>query len=102
MPKDSKGPTDYSARRTPEQWREYARTKGAEPEEVRKRVLRNKARRQAIREGRVQVGDGKDIDHRIPLDAGGSNDRSNLRVRDASENRGYARDSKGNPRVPGR
>jgi hypothetical protein len=95
----AKGPSDYSAHRTPEQWREYARTKGAQPEEVRKRVLRNRARREAIAAGIVKKGDGKDIDHRIPLDQGGTGAKSNLRVRDASANRGYARDSRNQPKV---
>ena len=49
------------------------------------RASRNKARREAIREGRVSKGDGKDIDHRNgnPRD----NRRSNLRVTDRSRNR---------------
>lgn len=49
------------------------------------RASRNKARREAIREGRVRKGDGKDIDHRNgnPRD----NRRSNLRVTSRSHNR---------------
>lgn len=33
------------------------------PEQVRRRVARNAARRKAIREGRVHKGDGKELDH---------------------------------------
>ena len=33
------------------------------PEQVRRRVARNRARRKAIREGRVRKGDGKELDH---------------------------------------
>ena len=36
-----------------------------------KRVANNKARREAIKEGRVKKGDGKHIDHKVPLDKGG-------------------------------
>lgn len=33
------------------------------PEQVKRRVARNRARRQAIRDGRVKKGDGKELDH---------------------------------------
>lgn len=33
------------------------------PEQIRRRVARNRARRKAIREGRVHKGDGKELDH---------------------------------------
>jgi len=33
------------------------------PAQVKRRVDRNRARRKAIREGRVRKGDGKEIDH---------------------------------------
>lgn len=70
-----------------------------QPEQVDKRVARNKARREAIREGAVKKGDGKEIDHRRMLDAGGSNDKSNRRVVDAATNRGWR---KNNPGVYGK
>lgn len=57
------------------------------PSEVKKRVARNKARRHAIKDGRVKKGDGKDIDHKKKLSQGGSNSKSNTRVRSASANR---------------
>ncbi len=42
---------------------EYDRNLQATPEEVRKRVARNKARRAAIKSGKAKVGDGKDVHH---------------------------------------
>ena len=33
------------------------------PEQVRRRVARNRARRKALREGRVHKHDGKELDH---------------------------------------
>ena len=33
------------------------------PEQVARRVARNRARRKALREGRVHKGDGKELDH---------------------------------------
>lgn len=44
-----------------------------------------------MKEGKVRKGDGKDVDHKKPLAKGGSNSRSNLRVRSASANRSFAR-----------
>lgn len=60
------------------------------PSEKKKRAARNKARRQAIKEGRVKKGDGKDLDHKKPLARGGSNKKSNTRVRSASANRSHS------------
>lgn len=61
-----------------------------QPEQVRRRVMRNAARREMIREGKAHVGDGKDIDHKQMLDHGGTNARSNLRVRSRKANRGWS------------
>ena len=55
-------------------------------EDVKKRrAARNKARRFLEREGRVHKGDGKDVDHRDGNPH--NNDKSNLRVMNASANR---------------
>lgn len=59
------------------------------PEQIRKRSLRNQARRELEKEGLVRKGDGKDVDHKTPLRAGGSNYKKNLRVIDAGRNRGW-------------
>lgn len=56
-------------------------------EQKKKRAMRNTARRRAEREGKVSKGDGKEIDHKKPLRSGGSNAKSNLRVRSKSANR---------------
>ena len=66
----------------------YQKTYNARPEQVAKRVANNAARREAIKEGRAHVGDGKDVAHKKSLENGGTNARSNLRVQDRSKNRG--------------
>ena len=63
----------------------------AKPDQIAKRVARNKARREAIKDGRVSKGDGKEIDHIIPLSKGGSNDKSNTRIRTKSQNSSFSR-----------
>lgn len=50
------------------------------PEEVAKRVARNKARRHAIKAGKAHVGDGMQVDHIKELDAGGAATDANTRV----------------------
>jgi len=67
----------------------YQKAYNARPEEIAKRVKNNAARRQAIKEGKVSVGDGKDVDHIVPLENGGGNSKNNLRVVDRSKNRGW-------------
>ena len=42
-----------------------------------------------MRDGRVKKGDGKHIDHKVPLDAGGSTAKSNTRVVSAKVNKGW-------------
>ena len=73
--------------------RNYAREAKYEstPEQIHNRVKRNAARREAIRDGLVKKGDGKDIDHKQALSKGGTNAKSNLRVTTASENRSFPR-----------
>lgn len=51
------------------------------------RAMRNKARRHAEAAGKVSKGDGKDVDHKVPLRSGGSTKDSNTRVRTRSSNR---------------
>lgn len=59
------------------------------PEEVAKRVARNRARRHALAEGKVHKGDGLEIDHTRMLDRGGSTNDANTRVVTAQKNRGW-------------
>ncbi len=76
--------------------REYEQYQGTE-EQKHNRALRNKARREMERDGKVHKGDGRDVDHRVPLSRGGSNNPSNWRVQSKSDNRDFKRDSKGRP-----
>lgn len=80
---------DPITHRTPEQMKKLSRGYNAKPEQVQKRAERNKARAMLMKEGRVQKGDGKDVDHKKPLRSGGSNSRSNLRVVSKNRNRGW-------------
>jgi hypothetical protein len=60
---------------------------GASAKQKKQRAARNKARAEAVKSGKVRKGDGKDIDHKIPLNKGGSKSKSNTRVQSASKNR---------------
>jgi hypothetical protein len=68
---------------------EYQKEYNARPEEVKKRVMNNAARREAMKDGRVQKGDGKDVAHKKALENGGTNHKSNTVVQDRSTNRGW-------------
>mgnify|MGYP001589997553 FL=1 len=59
------------------------------PSVQKKRVANNKARREAIKDGRVKKGDGKDVHHKVPLDKGGSDKKSNTKVVSKKTNRGW-------------
>lgn len=66
---------------------EYDNYQGTDKQK-KNRAKRNKCRRKAIAEGKVKKGDKtKDIDHKKPLRSGGSNNKSNTRVRSTSANR---------------
>jgi hypothetical protein len=71
--------------------REYATYQGTD-DQKKKRALRNKARRQAIRDGKASKGDGTDVHHVTAISKGGANGRT--KVVSASENRSFDRDSK--------
>jgi len=62
-------------------------------EQVKNREARNKARRDALKSGKVHKGDGKEVDHIIPLSKGGTNSPKNQRVKSASANRSFSRNS---------
>lgn len=67
----------------------------SKPEVKKKRAEQNAARREMERAGKVHKGDGKDVDHRVPLSKGGSTERSNLRVVSSSSNRSFSRNANG-------
>ena len=64
---------------------------GKRPETLAKNRARNKARYEAEKAGKVSKGDGKDIDHIVPLSHGGSTGKENLRIVTQNENRSYDR-----------
>lgn len=67
---------------------EYKNYQG-KPEQIKKRAMRNAARRTLMKEGRVQKGDGRDVDHKNgnALD----NSKKNLRVQSQKANRSFPR-----------
>lgn len=86
MPYMKNGKRDYK-----KQYEEYDGKESVKKD----RAKRNGARRQMEREGKVSKGDGNDVDHKKPLSKGGSNSRSNLRVRSSSSNKSFARKKDG-------
>jgi hypothetical protein len=72
--------------------KEYEEYQG-KPDQIKKRAKRNAARAELMKDGKVHKGDGKDVDHIKPLSKGGSSSKSNLRVKSASDNRSYSRNS---------
>lgn len=67
----------------------------SKPDQIHKRVLRNAARREALKKGLVHKGDNKQVDHIKPLSKGGSNSKSNLRVVNHSANESFSRNKRG-------
>lgn len=67
------------------------------PEQRRRRSSRNKARRKAMKLGKVRKGDGKDVDHvnGDPMD----NNSKNLKAKAASKNRSFRRDARARKRL---
>lgn len=68
--------------------RDYAKETRWEntPEQVRRREARNRARRKAMRDGRVHKGDGKELDH-VGYHRKGSLDHVPVRVVSRHANR---------------
>lgn len=74
--------------------KEYENYQG-KPEQIKNRAKRNSARAKMAKAGRVSKGDGKDVDHVLPLSKGGANVSGNLRVKAKSANRSFKRKSNG-------
>ena len=63
------------------------------PKQKKLRALRNKARQQAIKEGRAKVGDGTSVEHIKPLSKGGTNSRKNTKIVSFADNSSFDRNS---------
>jgi hypothetical protein len=72
---------------------EYQKAYNARPEEVAKRVKNNAARREAMKDGKARVGDGKDVAHKKSLENGGGNGKDNTAVQARATNRGWRKGS---------
>ena len=64
------------------------------PEQRKKRSERNKARRAAEKAGKVNKGDGKEVDHKKPMRKGGTNS-DGTRVINKAKNRAWRKGKKG-------
>lgn len=64
----------------------------ATTEQKKKRASRNAARRKLMKQGRVKLGDGKDVDHKNTNAR--DNSPGNLRVQPKSQNRSFPRNKK--------
>ena len=60
---------------------------------------RKRLRRAFEKAGKVHPHDGKDVDHKVELSKGGSNDVSNGRVVKAGTNRSYPRNPDGSMKI---
>ena len=58
-------------------------------------LARNRNRKEAVKKGVVHTGDGKDLDHKVPLSKGGAEGLANTRVVSAHKNRSYKRNPDG-------
>lgn len=74
--------------------KEYREYQGTEAQK-KNRAQRNKARRAAMRAGKVHKGDGKDVAHVKAFDKGGSNG-DGVRIEPRSKNRSFRRDKQSN------
>jgi 5-methylcytosine-specific restriction endonuclease McrA len=71
---------------------EYETYQGTDKQK-KNRAKRNAARAKLAKVGKVHKGDGKDVDHIVPLSKGGGNLGGNLRVKSKSANRSFKRNS---------
>jgi hypothetical protein len=93
---------DPTSHRTPTQQKRHTREYNGRPDQIARRSAQNKARRQLEKEGLVRKGDGKHVDHKRPLDKGGTNARSNLRVVSAKQNLSHGMENQHTLRKKGR
>lgn len=83
MPKAGKpSHTDYT------RYKAYYLARESSPEGKKKRVERDQARTQAVKDGRLDgASDPRTVDHRKPLSKGGGNSRGNTRIVSGTANR---------------
>lgn len=74
---------------------QYMKNYLKQPEVAAKQVARRRAERHAIAAGTQKIGDGQDIDHVVPLGAGGSTSDANTRILSPSKNRGWRKGESG-------
>tara|TARA_R110000765_G_scaffold121502_1_gene217777 strand:- start:738 stop:1094 length:357 start_codon:yes stop_codon:yes gene_type:complete len=87
---------DKTKKKTVKKKRNYKRENEiykSKPDQIKLRSARNKARRQAIKEGRAKVGDGTSVEHITPLSKGGKNTRKNTKIVSFADNSSYDRNS---------
>lgn len=86
----TKGTRDPSTHRTPAQTKQHRATYQSTPSYRANAKAWAKNRRAAVKAGTVSPGDGKDVAHKKAMSKGGSKTAaSNLKVQDASKNRGH-------------
>lgn len=76
----------------------YQKAYNAKPAQKEAGVERRRERRHAITAGKLAIGDGKDLAHKVALDSGGSSELANLKIESAKKNRGWRKD--GSYKVP--
>jgi len=89
----AKGVRDPSSHRTPAQITKQVKGYNHEPENIKKRSLRNKARLIVSKDLGKSAIAGKDVHHKVMVKDGGGNARKNLGVADPSKNRGWNKKS---------
>lgn len=73
----------------------YQAAYNAQPERKEIGVELRRARRHAIAEGRVSIGDGKDLAHKVAADNGGHATKDNLKVQSEKKNRAWRKGESG-------
>ena len=76
-------------RTTREDYARHYRDYQGKPEQIKKRVQRDQARREMEKTVGKAALKGKDVDHKKPIRAGGSNAKGNLRIATPAANRGW-------------
>jgi 5-methylcytosine-specific restriction endonuclease McrA len=59
----------------------------SKPEQKKNRAMRNTARAEMTKLGKVKKGDGMEVDHKNPLSKGGTNNKRNWKVISKTANR---------------